>query len=71
LADCPLSQNASDRNGSFAVPGKVITQHHYSADLVRRNGNPEIEQLPHIFTTLLPNSVGVGFNPSARLNSSV
>ena len=31
----------------------------------------EIEQLAHIFTTLLPNSVGVGLKPSARLNSSV
>jgi hypothetical protein len=49
----------------------VIEQHHCPADLVRHNGNPEIEQLAHIFTTLLPNSVGVGLKPSARLNSSV
>jgi hypothetical protein len=34
-------------------------------------GYPENEQLAYIFTTLLPNIVGVGFNLSARLNSSV
>ncbi len=55
--------NRSGGSGSFAASGKVIAQHHYSADFVRRNGNPEIEQLAHIFTTLLPNIVGVGFNP--------
>jgi hypothetical protein len=34
-------------------------------------GYPEIDQLAHIFTSLQPNNVGVSFNPSALLNSSV
>ena len=77
----PLLGKARVGLRSFAVPGKVIAQHNYSAELVRRHmliqhqsrksDNRKLNGLGHIFTTLLPNSVGVGLKPSARLNSSV